>query len=156
MTDFSDWYALYPRKVGKHKAEAVWNRLTLPERQQAMDALPAHVHRWRMTATGWDFLPHPSTWLFQKRWQDELPNNGGARSGNALDTAANSHGTSVVRSPPPLNGAPAASPQAIASNPTPLGLVAAGAPPVVRSATGPVELGAILAGLKLQLKRSKA
>ncbi len=159
MTDFADWYALYPKKVARRDAEKAWAKLTLPQRQMAVDALPAHVHRWRMTATGWDFMPHAATWLNGQRFLDELPNNGGGIGKSPqvdprLTTQAQAGvAYASVAVAPTLNGAAAANP--IPASDTSLSLAAAVAPPVTRLATGPVELGAIFAGLKLQLKRSK-
>ncbi len=150
---FGEWWVKYPRKVGKYKAEAMWNRLTLPERQEALDTLPAHVHYWRWKCTEWEFIPHPVTWLGQHRFQDEIPQFGGSAR-LEVSVGKNGHESTMNQSsvPSTINGAPAASSGPMPAD-SPL-LVAAGAPPVVRSSNGPVPLSTIFAGLKQQLKRS--
>lgn len=72
--DFDEFWACYPRKTARKRAATVWRRLTLTERQLALDAVPAHCARWkREHPTTTQFVPHASTWLNDKRWEDELP-----------------------------------------------------------------------------------
>lgn len=149
MTDFSVWYDQYPKKVARKDAERAWSKLTLPQRQMALDALPAHLHRWRMTATNWEYLPHAATWLNGQRFLDEIPNGAGTSRGSL--TEARNAGIGENRAPP-SNG-PAVTPSATIPGVLPAPVVTAG-PPSVRLSTGPVELGAVFAGLRQQLKRS--
>lgn len=72
MSDFGVFYGIYPRKVGRHAACAVWGRMTDAERAAAIEAVPAHVAYWRACGTAKEFIPHPRTWLHQKRWEDEV------------------------------------------------------------------------------------
>ena len=37
-----------------------------------MEALPLHVKHWESKATAKEHIPHPSTWLNNKCWEDEL------------------------------------------------------------------------------------
>jgi len=71
--EFEEFWGLYPRKVGKEKARQSWKRLkptvvllarikTTLERQRRSD-------QW--TKDGGQFVPHPTTWLNQGRWDDE-------------------------------------------------------------------------------------
>jgi DNA-binding transcriptional ArsR family regulator len=72
---FSDWYALYPRKVGKAAAEKRWGQLTgrgKVDPQVLMAGLENWVAEWQRKGTEQDFIPHASTWLNQRRWEDEL------------------------------------------------------------------------------------
>eukprot|EP01032_Pedospumella_encystans_P008610 gene8610-10199_t len=71
--EFAAFYAAYPRKVGRAAALKAWQKLSPdPALQTAiLGALAAQLPRldWR---EGGRFIPHPSTWLGQGRWADEL------------------------------------------------------------------------------------
>jgi hypothetical protein len=71
--DFAHFWAIYPRKESKRKAEQAWSKLKRADRLAALDALSAHVERWRHERTEAKFIPHPPTWLHQRRWEDVLP-----------------------------------------------------------------------------------
>lgn len=69
---FERFWASYPRKVGKGAAWRVWVRLApdeaLTSRMIAAVAVQAQTRQWRKD--GGQFVPHPSTWLNQERWED--------------------------------------------------------------------------------------
>ena len=69
---FSDFWAVYPRRAARKVAERSWNRLSKRDKVAALEALPAHVALWEERDAP-EFIPHPSTWLNQGRWEDELP-----------------------------------------------------------------------------------
>jgi len=71
--DFSHFWSNYPRKESKRKAEQAWAKLKRADRLSALNALPAHVERWQHDRTEAKFIPHPPTWLHQRRWEDRLP-----------------------------------------------------------------------------------
>ncbi len=70
---FAKFWAQYPRKTAKDKAQSAWNRLKpdvglqdtilhdLAQRKQ-------NDHQWREVA----FTPHAATYLNGQRWQDEI------------------------------------------------------------------------------------
>lgn len=64
---FAEFWQVYPRKVGKDAARKSWGnavkRATIPD---IMAALARQV--WPVDR---QFIPHPSTWLNQGRWQDD-------------------------------------------------------------------------------------
>jgi hypothetical protein len=71
---FAKFWASYPRKVGKAAAEKAWRRLK-PTADLLAKILPALVTA--KTTPGWtkdggQFIPHASTWLNGKRWEDEI------------------------------------------------------------------------------------
>ena len=72
--DFDAFWTAYPKKVGKDAARAAWGKAKKRAPSGAiMDGLRAFVAATR----GGDpqFIPYPTTWLNQGRWQDEtLPN----------------------------------------------------------------------------------
>lgn len=79
--DFLDWWATYPRRVGKRKAWLLW--------QQALKAIgidrgcdQGEAKAWLLERTKQfakspkgqsnEFCPYPSTWLFQGRYDDDI------------------------------------------------------------------------------------
>ena len=70
--EFDQFYQQYPRKVARREAEKAWARLSLQDKQKAVDALPTHLKYWDIKGTEREFIPHPATWLNQGRFEDEL------------------------------------------------------------------------------------
>jgi hypothetical protein len=68
---FEDFWAAYPRKVGKLAAKREWDRLRpSPDVVKQMgEALTWQIPLW----TDPSYTPHPRTWLHQGRWMDEPP-----------------------------------------------------------------------------------
>ena len=69
---FQEFYGLYPRKVGRFLAEKSFKKLNKRNRQLAYEGLIKYIKFWESNKTEKQFIPHPSTWLNQKRWDDEL------------------------------------------------------------------------------------
>ena len=69
---FERFWSVYPRKIGKQSAKRAFERVKVPletlvtaiERQKCSD-------QW--TRDNGQYIPHPTTWLNQGRWDDELP-----------------------------------------------------------------------------------
>ena len=77
MPDFKDitfdkFYKLYPRKIGRVVAQRSFKKLNKRDKQLAYDGLVNYIKFWESSKTEKQFIPHPSTWLNQKRWEDEL------------------------------------------------------------------------------------
>ena len=71
QAEFSAFWQNYPRKVGKGAALKAWLKLSETDRKAAILGLQlqaAYLH-----SLDWQYIPHPSTWLNQWRWMDELP-----------------------------------------------------------------------------------
>lgn len=75
---FEDFWALYPRKEGKRKAEAAWKQITkTTDPTLILDGLRNQLPSLAMKRrTDGDFRPHPTTWLNQGRWMDEVDGTG--------------------------------------------------------------------------------
>lgn len=84
---FAKFWAAYPRKEAKPKAQTAFAKLhpdddllatmlAAIERQKASD-------QWQ--EDGGRFIPHPTTWLNNKRWEDQLPSGKKATSFTAHD-----------------------------------------------------------------------
>ncbi len=82
MDDFEAAWRLYPRKVAKHPARLEWAKLDGLDRFTILEALPVHIKYWQLAGYGPEFIPHFRTWLYQRRWEDELAMPE-ATSGNA-------------------------------------------------------------------------
>lgn len=72
LAGFDDWYALYPKKVGKAAAERAWpgavKRAGSPEAiiEALKQQLPA------LEAKDRQYVKNPATWLNQGCWDDEI------------------------------------------------------------------------------------
>ena len=67
---FDEWWAAYPRKVGKGSARTAYARAAKKiDHEQLLAALKAYLF-----PTDVKFVPHPSRWLNDERWSDVLPN----------------------------------------------------------------------------------
>lgn len=72
---FDRFWQAYPRKVGKPKAQKAFANLRVTEETlgQMLTAI-----RQQTKALGWEdkskwkYIPHPTTWLNQRRWEDEV------------------------------------------------------------------------------------
>lgn len=61
----------YPRKQGKAEARKRWAKMTHSERLEALDALVRWVDYYATVPP--QYVPHASTWLNQRRWEDDIP-----------------------------------------------------------------------------------
>lgn len=70
--DFDEWWSAYPRKVGKGAARKAYAKAKAKADTQT---ILSNTHRFAALMDGKEerFIPHPSTWLNQERWDDELP-----------------------------------------------------------------------------------
>jgi len=70
---FDEFWAAYPKKIGKQAAIAVWKRKKvnglLPNVLEAIDAQKTS-EQWKRD--GGQYIPNPATWLTQGRWDDEV------------------------------------------------------------------------------------
>jgi len=73
---FNDFYKNYPRKVGKHITMQKY-KLALKEvsHQDLEKAVMMFKTECEIKQTDKKYIPHPSTWLFQKRYIDYLEMN---------------------------------------------------------------------------------
>lgn len=69
---FNEFWQAYPRKVGKGAAEKAWAKAN-PDLQAVLTALAWQTKQDGWTKDGGAFIPHPGTYLNQRRWEDEKP-----------------------------------------------------------------------------------
>jgi hypothetical protein len=86
---FDVFYAAYPNHKGRVKALAAWMKVNPDCSQTAaiMAGLARYIASAEWARDGGRFIPHPTTWLNQQRWNDEVtPYEAGAetRPGNRV------------------------------------------------------------------------
>ena len=77
-TYFGDFWSAYPRKTGKGKAKRIWSKLK--NHKDLLSAILSALE-WQAKSEQWTkesgaFIPHPSTYLNEGRWEDEAPKEG--------------------------------------------------------------------------------
>jgi len=85
---WEQFWKMYPRKTNKQAAQKAWDKLSDVDKTSALERLVGHVDHWEVNATQPQFIPHASTWLNARRWEDELSN---------LNTKKQAPGMAVVR-----------------------------------------------------------
>lgn len=66
---FEDFWAAYPRKVGKGQARKAW---TVAVTKTSASAIVQACEGYRWSGSE-KYTPHPATWLTGERWADERP-----------------------------------------------------------------------------------
>lgn len=72
--NFEKFWSAYPKKISKKKSRQVFERIDCP-----LDEILKGLEVWKL-ADQWmkddgQFIPHPTTWLNQERWKDEVSAN---------------------------------------------------------------------------------
>jgi len=69
---FQEFWSSYPRKIGKPKAQAAWKRLTKAkvDPQTIIDGCERWATYYAQARTEQRFIPHPTTWLNDARYDD--------------------------------------------------------------------------------------
>lgn len=70
ITTFNVFWTAYPRKVAKPAAMKTWLRIK-PDDALTKSIIDA-IKRQRLCDKEIQFVPHPATWLNQRRWEDEI------------------------------------------------------------------------------------
>lgn len=74
--DFDEFWARYPLKVVKTKARKSYTAAIKrgAGAAQISESLDKHLAYWAFRKTTLQFIPYPTTWLNEERYDDELPN----------------------------------------------------------------------------------
>jgi hypothetical protein len=72
LKKFEEFWKIYPRKISKQKALDSWVKIDHDLFGNIMGSLEKQKssHDWQKS--NGQFIPHPTTWLNQKRWDDVL------------------------------------------------------------------------------------
>jgi len=68
---FDAFWGEYPRKKGKKAAKKVWKKMTMEQKTTALAAIKKQKAWGQFSGKEAEFIPHPTTWLNQGRWDDE-------------------------------------------------------------------------------------
>jgi len=68
---FDNFWNLYSKKVNKKDSEKKWNNLKDEDRTKIITTLP----EWLKQFSDSQFIPHPTTYFNQRRWEDEITPN---------------------------------------------------------------------------------
>lgn len=74
QADFSDFWALYPRRVAKKDALIAWTKIPQSSHVEILTSLFEWRRIWQDRGE-MDFVPYPATWLRGERWEDEYPSH---------------------------------------------------------------------------------
>ncbi len=70
---FDSFWSVYPNKKGKGQAERVWAKIK-PDQElidKILRAISWQREQDQWTKDGGKYIPHPTTWLNGRRWEDE-------------------------------------------------------------------------------------
>ena len=70
---FDEFWELYPRKLDKKRAMASWKRIALKDHAAIMENIAGRIRSdesW--SKDGGKYIPHPTTYLNGKRWEDQF------------------------------------------------------------------------------------
>ena len=72
---FDRFWSVYPRHVAKQNARKEFDKANVDEAllQTMLTAIEKSKRSEQWTKDNGQFIPHPSTWIHQKRWEDDLP-----------------------------------------------------------------------------------
>lgn len=70
LDGFSEFWQAYPRKEARAVAEKAWGKVLPIEHPAIMAAVNRQAASEQWTKDGGKFIPHPATWLNQRRWED--------------------------------------------------------------------------------------
>lgn len=73
---FNEFWKAYPRKVNKNGAKKSFMRI--PKLEQDFELIMNKLEDFKKSKSWQDnngqYIPHPQTWINQKRWEDEMEN----------------------------------------------------------------------------------
>lgn len=77
---FDRFWVAYPRKVGKAAARKAFGKARRSSEFPTIDNLIAAVERYKASISDMKYCAHPTTWLTQGRWLDDLPQESTSRA----------------------------------------------------------------------------
>lgn len=69
--EFDTFWQAYPKKVGKGAAEKAWQKMK-PNLATVLTAVEGQKSSEQWSKDSGKFIPHPTTWINQRRWEDEV------------------------------------------------------------------------------------
>lgn len=117
-TGFAEFWSAYPLKKAKATAEKAWQKLKPSADLQAaiLSAIAAHKLSADWTRDGGQYIPHPTTWLNQRRWEDEVTHARSPQSDQNRPRSAVDEVREAIRRREAAEAAAAAAGQALAQD----------------------------------------
>jgi len=74
---FEEFWKVYPKKIGKGAAYKSWKIIKPSDvlKEKIINAVKMQCNSIQWQKEGGQYIPNPSTWLNQERWNDELKYN---------------------------------------------------------------------------------
>ena len=69
---FDSVYSIYPVKKSKQTSMKAFNRIPKKQMKDFIQGVEAHIEHWERYGIDKQYIPHLSTFINQKRWEDEL------------------------------------------------------------------------------------
>jgi hypothetical protein len=70
--EFNDVWDAYLKVGNKVTSFSVWSKMTIPDKEAVKVHIPQYIQRHKDTGNV-NYIPHLTTYLRQRRWEDELP-----------------------------------------------------------------------------------
>lgn len=71
--EFLEFWEIYPKKIGKGKAFEEYERIKqMPDNKILIEKVKIYKETRSWKKDNGQFIPHPATWLHQRRWEDEV------------------------------------------------------------------------------------
>lgn len=88
---FKAFWKAYPRKEKKQDAKKAFDKLKVDETlfKAIMAGLENHKNSKQWTRDNGQYIPHPTTWLNGKRWEDELESANSTQQQDGWDGVSN-------------------------------------------------------------------
>lgn len=72
---FSEFWELYPRKDNKKVAETRFDNLPKKALPAVFEGLRKYSAYWKAAGTAREYIPLPSTFIHNEKWNDDIPTN---------------------------------------------------------------------------------
>lgn len=70
---FPEFWKIYPRKEDRKNSEKKFVSLSDKDKADALAGLRKYASYWNAAGTARQYIPHPSTFINGRRWEDEIP-----------------------------------------------------------------------------------
>ncbi len=96
---FDRFWVEYPRKVARKKCLGIWRslKLTTEQAERVIGAVRCYTRTDQWQKDDGRFIPHPSTFLNQRRWEDEIPTRPEPKRGDPDWDPTDEEGIAIFR-----------------------------------------------------------
>ena len=96
---FERFWGEYPRKVARKKCLGIWRslKLTTEQAERVIEAVRCYKRTDQWQKDAGRFIPHPGTFLNQRRWEDEIPTKPEPKRGDPDWDPTDDEGIAIFR-----------------------------------------------------------